>query len=136
MQTLEIILYWLIILAFFGFLGTIAWIVMAALKLKNQAMSSYRRLAGPPIERVKNIAATGRGIVQQETVRVQHMGKSVHRAAGAVKTTVDEGRVVVDSLKDADLEPLMRNAQTALKFATAAASVFKAAGQQGARQPQ
>jgi len=134
MQAFEMILDVLIIVALFGFVGAIVWIVMEGLKLKNQALSTYKRLAAPPIERVKNITATGKGIVQQESIRVRHIGKSIHRASVAVKETADDVIVVVDSLKDTDIEPLLQHAQTAFKFATAAASLLKAASQQGTRE--
>ena len=50
---------------------------------------------------------------------------------GPVKVTVDEAKVAVDNIKDADLEPLIKNAETVFKFATAAASVARAAANQG-----
>lgn len=133
MQILATVFDWLIILAFLGFIGALCAIAAAALQLKNQAMSSYKRLSTPPVERVKMIATTGKGIVQQESVRVRRIGKSAKRAADAVMVTVDEGRVAVESIRDSDLEPLIQNAQTAFKFATAAASVLRAAGKQGAK---
>jgi hypothetical protein len=133
MQILATVFDWLLILAFLGFIGALCAIAVTALQLKNQAVSSYKRVSTRPIERVKMIATTGKGIVQQETVRAQRIGKSAKRAVDAVKVTVDEGRVAVESLRDSDIEPLIQNAQTAFRFASAAAAVIRAAGKQGAK---
>jgi len=131
MDLLATVLDWLIILAFLGFIGALCAIGITAVGLKNQAMSSYKRLTSRPIERVKMIAVTGKGIGQQEGVRLRRMSKSAKRAADAVKVTVEEAKVAVDNIKEADLEPLLKNAETAFKFATAAASLARAAANQG-----
>jgi len=125
------IMDWFLILALLGLIGSLAAIVMGAVQLKNATVASYNKLTGRPIERSIILVRTGKGIAQQEAARAKHIAASAQRAAVAVKVTADEAKVAVDALKDADIGPLMEQAQAAIKFASAAASVLRAAAKQG-----
>ena len=120
----------LIILAFLGFVGVLIWLGATMVHIKNSAVSNGKKLYSRPAASVKNLTVAGKGIVQQETVRVQRIGASGKVAVKAVQVTVAEAKVAVDSLREADLGPLLKQAQMAAKFASAVAQTVKATSKQ------
>jgi hypothetical protein len=130
MATLTMIGQVLVIIAFLGFIGVCISIVVAAIALKKGAVNCAKRLTERPSRAVKNLTVTGKGIVQQETVRVKNIGKRVQTATGVVKETLDETREAASGINFEDLQPLLANLQQAAKLANMASQVFKSAAKQ------
>ena len=61
---------WLLILTGIGFFAVIFYIATTALAVKNSVMRNAKRLYLPPLNSVKSLAATGKGVAMQEKVRV------------------------------------------------------------------
>jgi hypothetical protein len=122
----------LIIVAFLGLIVALGALVFAALRLKNDAMRNAKRLYVKPMQSVKNLTTAGKGIVQQEGVRVRHAIDTIRSTSAIVKETVDEVSVAVETVRDVDWAPILAAAQTGMKFAAAAADVARAASKQGA----
>ncbi len=122
---------WALGIVFIGFFAAIFGIAFAALNLKNSAMRDAKRIYERPARSVKNIITTGKGIVQQETVRVKHIGGSAKVAISAVKETVTDVKTLVQSVPVDDAKALVSQAQTALKFFQTASRVLKSGVKQG-----
>jgi len=121
----------LLVLALLGFIGVVAWLIMTALKLKNAVMNDAKRLYQRPLNSGKNLVATGKGIVQQETVRFKHIAGSVKGAAGAVKETVVETKFLVQSVRFSDLKPAIGTLQNFFKILGVAAQFTRASSKSG-----
>ncbi|BDI28177.1 hypothetical protein CCAX7_002280 [Capsulimonas corticalis] len=130
MNTLSNVADVLLILAFLGFVGVLIWLGATAVHIKNSVVGNGKKLYSRPAASVKNLTVAGKGIVQQETVRVKRIGATGLVAVHAVQATVAEAKVAVDSLREADLGPILQQAQTAAKFASAVAQTVKAAKQE------
>ena len=66
----------LLILAMLGLIGVLIWFVMTVLHVKNTTLGHAKRLSQRPVAAVKNLITTAKGLAQQETVRVKHIGAS------------------------------------------------------------
>ena len=77
----------LTILALVGLIGVLAFLAVTALKLKTSVMTNAGRLYKRPLAAGKNLVTTVKGIAQQETVHVKHIGASAKAAGLAVKDT-------------------------------------------------
>lgn len=115
MEIVYVIFEWLLIIAFLGLLGALGWLAMTALKIKASVMKDAKRLYEPPVRAVKSLVATGKGIAQQESVRVRHMTSTVKVAAGAVKEASDEVKVAAEAVHFSELKPTVANAQNVWK---------------------
>ena len=109
----------LLVLTFIGFLGSIAWMVMTALKFKTNVVERGKRLAERPTQSVKNLIATGKGIAQQETVRAKRVAAMVKQTAGVVKETAGDVKEAVQTVHPEDLKAAASNVQDGLKAAVA-----------------
>jgi hypothetical protein len=127
MNTLFTIGEWLLVVAFFGTILTTISLVWAAFSLKNCAVRSAKTIYERPWQRIKNIMATGKGIGQQETVRLQQIATHAKVAAESVQETVAEAKVVVEAVKSSDLKPLLSNIQNVMKFAEMFNTVVRSA---------
>ena len=116
MDIVYVIFEWLLVLALLGLIGVIAWLVMAALKIKTSVMADAKRLYEPPTRSVKVLIGTGKGIAQQETVRARHIASSAMVAVGAVKETTGEVKVVTDSIHVSELKAALADVQNVVKF--------------------
>ncbi len=110
----------LLVLALVGLVGVLVWMVMTALRLKNAAVTNAGRLYKRPLNAGKNLVTTGKGIVQQETVRVKHVVATVKTTSGAVMQSATQIKEVAQTVHPEDLKPalaLLKNASSALKIA-------------------
>ena len=121
----------LLIAALIGFLGVLVWLAMTLLHLKNAAVSNAGRIYKRPLNASKNLVATGKGIVQQETVRVKHMGVSIKSAASAVKEAAAEVKVAAETIHPEDLKPTLAAMQSISKVVRLASQVSHAASDAG-----
>ncbi len=106
MDVFYLICQWLLILAFLGFFGTIAWIVVVALKAKNAVMDDAKRLYEPPLRAGKAVVTTGKGVFLQEKTRVQRVGIVLKGTTASVKDTAGDISTVAKSIHPSDLKPV------------------------------
>ncbi len=106
MDVFYMVCQWLLILAFIGFLATIAWIVVTVLKVKTAVMGDAKRLYERPLRSGKAIAATGKGIFFQEKARVQRVGVVLKGTTASVKDTAGDVQTVAKSIHVSDLQPV------------------------------
>ncbi len=108
-----------LVLALVGVIGVAVWMVITALRLKTALVTNAGRLYKRPLNAGKNLVTTGKGIAQQETVRVKHIISTVKTTSGAVMHSVTEIRTVAETVHPEDLKPalaLLKNASNALKI--------------------
>jgi hypothetical protein len=133
MHLIYTIFEWLLVLSFVGLVGVIIWLVISAISLKNAAMRDAKRIYERPVNSVKSLIATGKGIALQESVRVKHMAGDVKVAAGSVRETAGEVKTAADAIQLSELKTVFANFQNVLKFASAIAKVTRSAeAKQGA----
>ena len=101
----------LLIVALLGLIGVLVWVVMSALHVKNQTVGHAKRLSQRPITAGKNLALTVKGIVQQETVRVKHIGASVKNAAGTVQHSAEGIKDAAQTVHPEELKPAVTSLQ-------------------------
>ena len=119
-----------LVLALVGIIAVIVWMVMTAVRLKTTVVTNAGRLYKRPLNAGKNLVTTGKGIAQQETVRVKHIISTVKTTSGIVMQTASEIKTVAETVHPEDLKPalaLLKNASNALK--TVANISHVAAGQ-------
>ncbi len=97
----------LLLVALLGLIGVLVWVVMSALHVKNQTVGHAKRLSQRPITAGKNLAMTVKGLVQQETVHIKHIGASVKGAAGAVQHSAVEIKDAARTVHPEELKPAM-----------------------------
>ncbi|MCW3059542.1 MAG: hypothetical protein JWQ02_1363 [Capsulimonas sp.] len=131
MNTLSTVADVLLILAFLGFVGVLIWLGATAVHIKNSVVGNGKKLYTRPAASAKNLMVAGKGIVQQEGVRVKRIGATGKVAVQAVQATVAEAKVAVESLQEAEIGPLLKHAQLAAKFAGVVAQTIKATAKQG-----
>lgn len=122
----------LIILAFLGLIAACGAVVFVALRMKRDVVRNAKRLYEPPLRSAKNIVTAGKGLVQQETVRVQHGARVVRETAAVVRTAVVDLRRAVEIVRDIDWQPILSMAQAGMQFASTAAKVARSASKQSA----
>jgi hypothetical protein len=120
-------LNWLIILAFLGLVVVVGWLIATLVNLKNHAVGDAKRFYERPVERINNITATGKGIAQQETVRVKRIIARVKVAAVPVQAVVAEARTAADILKESDIQGSMTKLQEIVTLAMAFSKVVQEA---------
>lgn len=134
----------LLALASIGLIGMLIWVVMTALHVKNQTVAHAQRLTKRPLTAGKNLWTTGKGIAQQETVRVKRIGASAKVAGLAVKdAALDIKDVALDVKETAqsvhpenvtrEIQPTLATLETLGKAAKVAVQLSQAAGKQKAR---
>ena len=119
-----------LVLALVGIIAVIVWMVTTAVRLKTSVVTNAGRLYKRPLNAGKNLVTTGKGIAQQETVRVKHIISTVKTTSGIVMQTASEIKTVAETVHPEDLKPalaLLKNASSALK--TVANISHVAAGQ-------
>ena len=119
-----------LVLALVGIIAVIIWMVTTAVRLKTAVVMNAGRLYKRPLNAGKNLVTTGKGIAQQETVRVKHIISTVKTTSGIVMQTASEIKTVAETVHPEDLKPalaLLKNASNALK--TVANISHVAAGQ-------
>ena len=108
-----------LVLALVGIIAVIVWMVTTAVRLKTSVVTNAGRLYKRPLNAGKNLVTTGKGIAQQETVRVKHIISTVKTTSGIVMQTVTEIKTVAETVHPEDLKPalaLLKNASSALKI--------------------
>ena len=108
------------ILALAGLVGVLVFLAMTALKLKISVIDNAGRLYKRPLAAGKNLAATVKGIVQQEAVHGKHIGASAKVAAMSVKDAAVHIKDTAQSVHPEELRPTlsyMSNLSNALKVA-------------------
>lgn len=108
------------ILALVGLVGVLIFLATTALKLKTSVIDNAGRLYKRPLAAGKNLAATAKGIAQQETMRGKHIAGSVKVAALSVKDAAVHIKDTAQSVHPEELEPAvsyMSNLSNALKVA-------------------
>ena len=123
----------LLILSLIGFIGVMVWVVMTALHVKNTTVAHAKRLSERPIKASKNLVTTVKGIAQQETIRVKHIGASVKEAAGAVQEAASEIKGTAQAVHPEDLKPALASLQNITKVLRLAAQFTEAAAKQSSR---
>ena len=119
-----------LVLALVGIIAVIGWMVLTAVRLKTALVTNAGRLYKRPLNAGKNLVTTGKGIAQQETVRVKRIVSTVKSTSGIVMQSVTEIKTVAETVHPEDLKPalaLLKNASNALK--TVASISHLAAGQ-------
>ena len=107
-----------LVLALVGIIAVIVWMVTTAVRLKTSVVTNAGRLYKRPLNAGKNLVTTGKGIAQQETVRVKHIISTVKTTSGIVMQTASEIKTVAETVHPEDLKPalaLLKNASNALK---------------------
>ena len=122
----------LLILALIGLIGVFVWVVKSALHVKNTTVGHAKRLSERPIRASKNLVATVKGIAQQETVRVKHIGASAKTAVTAVQGTVSDIKGAAESVHPEELKPALASLQNVSKLLRLAAQVTQSAAKQNA----
>ena len=108
-----------LVLALVGIIAVIVWMVTTAVRLKTSVVTNAGRLYKRPLNAGKNLVTTGKGIAQQETVRVKHIISTVKTTSGIVMQTASEIKTVAETVHPEDLKPalaLLKNASSALKI--------------------
>ena len=108
-----------LVLALVGIIAVIVWMVTTAVRLKTALVTNAGRLYKRPLNAGKNLVTTGKGIAQQETVRIKHIISTVKTTSGIVMQTVTEIKTVAETVHPEDLKPalaLLKNASSALKI--------------------
>ena len=123
--------YVLLILALLGLIGSIAGMVLAALRLKPSVMTNVKRLYEPPLQSVKSLIATGKGLAQQEGVRAKHIGASAREAATAVKGVAGEVKTAATGVHFSELKPVLNNLQNVFRVLGLAAQFARTGARQG-----
>lgn len=119
-----------LVLALVGIIAVIVWMVTTAVRLKTALVTNAGRLYKRPLNAGKNLVTTGKGIAQQETVRIKHIISTMKTTSGIVMQTASEIKTVAETVHPEDLKPalaLLKNASNALK--TVANISHVAAGQ-------
>ena len=119
-----------LVLALVGIIAVIVWMVTTAVRLKTALVTNAGRLYKRPLNAGKNLVTTGKGIAQQETVRIKHIISTVKTTSGIVMQTASEIKTVAETVHPEDLKPalaLLKNASSTLK--TVANISHVAAGQ-------
>lgn len=129
MHTFYLICQWLLILSLLGFVGTIIWIVMVALKIKNSLMADAKRIYVAPMRSVKEIIATGKGIALQETARVKRVGVILKGTTHAVQDAAGDIKTVGQSIHPSDLQPVKNDVQFVLNQITSITAILRVLGQ-------
>lgn len=114
----ERIIEWLWIIVGVLFLGVIGYLGAMALSLKSAAMRNAKRLYEPPLNSVKSLIGTGKGIVQREQVRVQHILSNAKIIAGDVKETTGQVGGAAKTVHPDELKDALANAQKTFQFVT------------------
>lgn len=117
----------LIIIASLALFVVFAWVIWSVINLKNTAVRCAKRLYERPLRSFNNLTTAGKGLIQQETVRVQNAGKNIKAASDAVNACRNDVQEAVDILKETDFQVVADNIQSAVKMAAAVASVMKTA---------
>ena len=112
----EHFLEWLWILVGISFVGVIVYLIVTALSLKNAAMRNAKRLYEPPVNSVKSLIGTGKGIAQREQVRVQHIAANVKVMAGDVKETTGQVAGAAKTVHPDELKAALANIQKTFQF--------------------
>lgn len=123
----------LLILALLGLLAIPVWLVMMALHVKNTTVGHAKRMSKRPIVAVKNLIATGKGIAQQETLRVKHIVGSGKVAVGAVQHSAVHIQAAAKTVHPEDLRPARDTLQSAGKLVSLVAKLSRAGAKQGRR---
>lgn len=108
-----------LVLALVGIIAVIVWMVTTAVRLKTALVTNAGRLYKRPLNAGKNLVTTGKGIAQQETVRIKHIISTVKTTSGIVMQTASEIKTVAETVHPEDLKPalaLLKNASSALKI--------------------
>ena len=121
----------LLILALLGLIGVLVWMVTTVLHAKNSIMGNAGRLYKRPLNAGKNLAATGKGIAQQETVRAKRVAGKVKHTAGAVKGSALLIRDAAQTVHPEELQPAVSTLGTASKLVGLVSGLSKAAAKQG-----
>lgn len=120
-----VILEWLLVIALIGLIGVLIWLVVALLKIKTSVMNDAKRLYERPTRSAKNLVTTGRGIVQQESVRVSHIAASAKVAAVAVSETAGEIKTAVETIDLSEVKTTAANVQKVIKVLGMVAKVTR-----------
>ena len=95
------------ILALLGLVGVLVFLAMTALKFKSYVTTNAGRLYKRPLAAGKNLVATGKGIAQQETAHVKHIGTSAKAAGLAVKDAAVNIKDTAQSVHPEQLKPAL-----------------------------
>ena len=122
----------LLILSLIGLIGVVIWLVVTVLNLKNGVTRDAKRIYERPLRSVKSLAATGKGIVMQEGVRVKHIGASGKVAAIAVRDAAIEIKTAVQGIPVDDLKAMTTEIKSTAKLVGTATQFFRAVSKQRA----
>jgi hypothetical protein len=119
----------LLILVFLGFIGVIVAIGSACLKLKNEAVRSANRLNGP-IKSTKNIIVAGKGVYDQEGVRVRRIIKRGTVTVRKVAETAEDLKVAAEGLKQIDFVAIQAHSKEIARIISLITEIYKSVNRQ------
>ncbi len=121
---------WLLVIAGIAFFASIAYVAVTALNLKNSAMRNAKRLSQPPLNSGKALAATGKGIVMQEKVRVLSIAGQFKAMFDDVKVAATQVGQAAKTIHPDELKDAASNAQNTLRFASTLLHLFRSSPKQ------
>lgn len=123
----------LTILSLVGLVGVLVFTALTALKLKTSVMTNAGRLYKRPLAAGKNLAATAKGIAQQETVRGKHISTSAKVAALSVRDAAVHIKDAAVEVHPERLKPALAKVSNAGKIAKTAIGLSRAVSKQKVR---
>ena len=123
------IMNWLLILVFVGLVGVLYAIAAAILKLKNEAIRTANRLSGP-VKSTKNIITAGKGVYDQEAVRVKRIIKRGTITVGVVAETAVGLKVAAEGLKKIDFAAIQAHSKEIVKILNLLGQLYKSINRQ------
>ncbi|MDQ2687258.1 MAG: hypothetical protein M3Y28_05260, partial [Armatimonadota bacterium] len=127
MEIFIVIVDWLLVLALIGLIGTLVWLGLTAVRLKNGLMGDAKRLYEPPLRSGKNLVAASKGIAMQETARAKRVGATVKDTVEVVKDTALDVKDAAAGVNLSDLKPVITNAQSAFRILSVLAQFSRTA---------
>lgn len=121
------------ILALLGLVAVLVFLAMTALKLKTSVMDNAGRLYKRPLAAGKSLAATGKGIAQQEAVRGKRIAASAATAGLAVKDAALNIKDAVQGVHPEELKPVLASVSNASRVVQLAAKLSQVGARQRSR---
>lgn len=121
---------WLLVLALIGLIGSLVWLGLTAVRLKNGLMGDAKKLYEPPLRSGKNLAAAGKGIAMQETARAKRVAATVKGTVTVVKDTASDVKEAAEGVNLSDLKPIITNAQNAFRILSLMSQFVRSAPKQ------
>jgi hypothetical protein len=123
------IMNYLLIFVFVSFIVVLFAIGRAILNLKNEAVRTANRLSGP-VKSTKNIIAAGKGVYDQDAVRVRRIIKRGTITVGVVAETAVGLKVAAEGIKKIDFAAIQAHSKEIIRIINLLGQLYKAASRQ------